>query len=36
MRLQGKSGIITAAASGMGRAGSEIFAAEGAEVAVVD
>ncbi len=36
MRLQGKAGIITAAASGMGRAGAEIFAAEGAEVAVVD
>jgi NAD(P)-dependent dehydrogenase (short-subunit alcohol dehydrogenase family) len=36
MRLEGKVGIITAAASGMGRAGSEIFAREGASVAVVD
>ena len=36
MRLQDKVGIITAAASGMGRAGSEIFAREGAAVAVVD
>ena len=36
MRLEGKVGIITAAASGMGRAGSVIFAREGASVAVVD
>ncbi|MEJ0071857.1 MAG: hypothetical protein WDO24_27555 [Pseudomonadota bacterium] len=30
MRLQGKIGIITAAASGMGRAGALRFAREGA------
>jgi len=36
MRLQGKVGIVTAAASGMGRAGVEMFAREGATVAVVD
>ena len=36
MRLQGKVGIITAAASGMGRAGAEIFARKGAAVAIVD
>jgi NAD(P)-dependent dehydrogenase (short-subunit alcohol dehydrogenase family) len=36
MRLQGKNGIITAAASGMGRAGALRFAAEGASIAVVD
>jgi len=36
MRLEGKVGIVTAAASGMGRAGAEIFAREGARVAVVD
>jgi NAD(P)-dependent dehydrogenase (short-subunit alcohol dehydrogenase family) len=36
MRLQGKIGIVTAAASGMGRAGALRFAAEGAAVAVVD
>ncbi len=35
-RLEGKTGIITAAASGMGRAGALRFAAEGASVAVVD
>jgi NAD(P)-dependent dehydrogenase (short-subunit alcohol dehydrogenase family) len=35
-RLEGKCGIITAAASGMGRAGALRFAAEGAKVAVVD
>lgn len=35
-RLAGKTGIITAAASGMGRAGAIRFAAEGAKVAVVD
>ena len=36
MRLAGKSGIITAAASGMGRAGVERFTEESAQVAVVD
>ncbi len=36
MRLQNKIGIVTAAASGMGRAGAVRFAAEGAAVAVVD
>lgn len=36
MRLAGKAGLITAAASGMGRAGAERFAREGARVAVVD
>ena len=35
-RLQNKSGLITAAASGMGRAGALRFAQEGASVAVVD
>ncbi len=36
MRLEGKIGIVTAAASGMGRAGVQRFAREGAAVAVVD
>lgn len=36
MRLAGKVGIVTAAASGMGRAGATRFAREGASVAVVD
>src|SRR5271170_1680117 len=36
MRLQNKIGIVTAAASGMGRAGALRFAKEGAAVAVVD
>lgn len=36
MRLQGKLGMVTAAASGMGRAGAVRFAREGAAVAVVD
>jgi NAD(P)-dependent dehydrogenase (short-subunit alcohol dehydrogenase family) len=36
MRLQDKIGIVTAAASGMGRAGALRFAREGAAVAVVD
>lgn len=36
MRLKNKIGIVTAAASGMGRAGAMRFAREGAAVAVVD
>src|SRR6476659_3000028 len=36
MRLDGKIGIVTAAASGMGRAGARRFAREGAAVGVVD
>jgi len=36
MRMKGKVGIVTAAASGMGRAGAVRFAREGAAVAVVD
>ena len=36
MRLQNKIGIVTAAGSGMGRAGAIRFAQEGASVAVVD
>lgn len=36
MRLEGKIGIVTAAASGMGRAGALRFAKEGASIAVVD
>jgi NAD(P)-dependent dehydrogenase (short-subunit alcohol dehydrogenase family) len=36
MRLKNKIGIVTAAASGMGRAGAIRFAREGAAVAVVD
>jgi NAD(P)-dependent dehydrogenase (short-subunit alcohol dehydrogenase family) len=36
MRLANKIGIVTAAASGMGRAGAVRFAREGAAVAVVD
>jgi NAD(P)-dependent dehydrogenase (short-subunit alcohol dehydrogenase family) len=36
MRLSNKCAIITAAASGMGRAGVELFAREGARVAAVD
>jgi len=36
MRLQNKVGIVTAAASGMGRAGALRFAKEGASVVVVD
>lgn len=35
-RLQGKKVIVTAAASGMGRAGCLLFAQHGAEVAAVD
>src|SRR5579885_1617879 len=36
MRLSNKAGIVTAAASGMGRAGALRFAREGAAVGVVD
>jgi NAD(P)-dependent dehydrogenase (short-subunit alcohol dehydrogenase family) len=36
MRLAGKIGVVTAAASGMGRAGALRFAREGAAVGVVD
>lgn len=36
MRLQGKLAIVTAAASGMGRAGVERFVREGARVAAID
>ncbi|MGI9383955.1 MAG: SDR family NAD(P)-dependent oxidoreductase, partial [Methyloligellaceae bacterium] len=36
MRLADKVGIVTAAASGIGRAGALRFAAEGAAVGVVD
>src|SRR5260370_8427644 len=36
MRLKGKSGVVPAAGSGMGRAGAIRFAKEGAKVAVVD
>ena len=36
MRLEGKVGIVTAAASGMGRAGAMRFAREGAAVGVAD
>lgn len=36
MRLDGKLAVITAAASGMGRAGVELFLREGARVAAVD
>ena len=35
-RMKGRRGLVTAAASGMGRAGARLFAAEGAAVAVVD
>ncbi|MDO8411496.1 MAG: SDR family NAD(P)-dependent oxidoreductase [Phenylobacterium sp.] len=36
MRLQGKLAVVTAAASGMGRAGVERFVREGAKVAAID
>ena len=35
-RLEGRSTIVTGAASGMGAASAKLFAAEGAKVAVVD
>lgn len=36
MRLRGKRAIITAGASGMGRAGAELFVREGARLVIVD
>jgi NAD(P)-dependent dehydrogenase (short-subunit alcohol dehydrogenase family) len=36
MRMEGKIGLVTAAGSGMGRAGAIRFASEGASVGVVD
>jgi NAD(P)-dependent dehydrogenase (short-subunit alcohol dehydrogenase family) len=36
MRLEGKIALISAAASGMGRAGAKLFAAEGAKVVAAD
>jgi NAD(P)-dependent dehydrogenase (short-subunit alcohol dehydrogenase family) len=36
MRLKGKRAIITGAASGIGRAGVELFTREGATVAALD
>lgn len=36
MRLEGKLAVVTAAASGMGRAGVELFLREGARVCAVD
>lgn len=36
LRLQGKKTLVTAAASGMGKSGCELFASEGAIVAAID
>ena len=36
MRLEGRAAIITGAASGIGRASAQFFAAEGANVLAVD
>ena len=36
MRLKGKLAVVTAGASGMGKAGSLLFAREGASVAIID
>src|SRR3712207_897298 len=35
-RLQGKSAIVTGAAKGIGRATAEVFASEGARLAITD
>jgi len=36
MRLEGKVAVVTGAASGMGKAIAELYAAEGAKVVVAD
>jgi NAD(P)-dependent dehydrogenase (short-subunit alcohol dehydrogenase family) len=35
-RLRGRAGVITGAASGIGAAGAELFAAQGAALVLVD